>query len=480
MKKLLIILLCLVFMFSAVACSANSSGPSKQESNETSNSKNVNADVSKPVAESGTYTYSKSEEGYILIDEVRNKSEKVTLRMAGWEGGPSETDNVNNALELFSKYYPNIKVEYTPSPDAEASHHGKIMTMYAAGTAPDVFYCGSANVEEFAAKGILYDITDIFFDIFTLDDYIPAALQCMQKNGRLYGITSCTVSPELYYNRDLFDEAGVEYPPTDPANPWTWDEFIAAAKALTKVDENGKVKQYGFYGLEDPQLLTAYFYQYDIDFINEDKTLFTATDDPNFKKILQNIKELRTVHKVTPQAKFTESVGMNNVQMLLTGTVAMFTEGSWGMEETAESGVNFGVSALPVMPGGHSASWGQAHIHSIISNTKHFDEAWALLCFLASDEYQLNLVREGLWMPNKTSCYTKESISSWLTENHPEGFAEHALYFKDYCKICPQTVFGSEAYDIFVEECERYFDGNEDLDAVITRMRERIDKVLQE
>ena len=212
-------------------------------------------------------------------------------------------------------------------------------------------------------------------------------------------------------------------------------------------------------------------------YISDDGKEFIATDDPNFKKIFENIKALRTEYGISPQAAFTESAGMNNVQMLLTGMVAMFVEGSWGMEETAESGVNFGVAPLPVMDGGHSATWGQAHIHSIAANTKHFDEAWALLCFLGSDEYQLNMVREGLWTPNKTSCYEPDVIKTWLTDNHPDGYDKFIYYFKDYSSIAPQTVMGGEAQDIFTEECQAYFDGNEELDSVIQEMRSKIDGV---
>lgn len=474
MKKVLILWLCISVVFGMTACSSNESKGTQEQAAE---SKETTADVpaEEPQKTDG-YEYGVTEDGYTVITNL-DTSKDVTLTMSGWEGGPSETDNLNRALELFSEYYPNIKVEYTPSADSGEGHHGKIMTMFAADSAPDVFYCGSAYVHDFADRGIIYDITDIFKEAFSLDDYIPAALQCMQYNDRLYGITSCNVGPQLYYNKDLFDAAGVEYPSPDPGKAWTWNEFIDAASKLTIKDENGKVKQYGFYGLEDSELLTAYFNQFDIKYISDDGKEFIATDDPNFKKIFENIKAIRTEYGVSPQAAFTESAGMNNVQMLLTGMVAMFVEGSWGMEETAESGVNFGVAPLPVMDGGHSATWGQAHIHSIAANTKHFDEAWALLCFLGSDEYQLNMVREGLWTPNKTSCYEPDVIKTWITDNHPDGYDKFIYYFKDYSSIAPQTVMGGEAQDIFTEECQAYFDGNEELDSVIQEMRSKIDGV---
>ncbi|MDR1106849.1 MAG: extracellular solute-binding protein, partial [Treponema sp.] len=258
---------------------------------------------------SGPRAYGAASDGYMLITNL-DKSRQIKLTMSGWEGGPSETDNVNNALEKFHSYYPNITVEYTPSVDSGPNHHGKIMTMFAAGAAPDVFYCASDYYDDFAKRKIIYDITDRYLEVYDLDDFIPAAMDCMTYNDRLYGISSCNVSPELYYNKDLFDKAGIAYPSTDPSKPWTWDEFVTIGKALTRKDASGKVTQYGFYGLETVLMTEAYFNQYNISYVNNDKTMFTATDDPNFKRIFQNIKELRTVHGIAPQASFTETSGM--------------------------------------------------------------------------------------------------------------------------------------------------------------------------
>jgi multiple sugar transport system substrate-binding protein len=129
------------------------------------------------------------------------------------------------------------------------------------------------------------------------------------------------------------------------------------------------------------------------------------------------------------------------------------------------------------MPGANSATWGQAHMHSIAANTKNLDAAWALLVFLGSETYQIDLIKEGLWMPNRTSLYTPEGIKRWLTGNHPDGFATYATYFRDFAKIAPFSVMGNEAQSIFVEELESYYKGDANLDIVIANMRKRIDAV---
>jgi multiple sugar transport system substrate-binding protein len=424
-----------------------------------------------------TRSYEKSDDGYMIIKGL-DASRQVNLTMAGWEGGPSETDNVNNALEKFQRYYSNIKVQYTPSPDSGAGHHGKIMTMFAAGTAPDVFYCAATMVDGLASRNVLYDITDRYLEVFTRESYIPSALDIMTYNDRIYGISSSTSSAELYYNKDLFDEAGVPYPPYDPANPWTWDEFINASQKLTKKDASGKTTQYAIYGLEGSFMNAAYINQYGIKYLSDDGKTFLAADDPNFKNIFKNIKDLRTIHGVSPLGSFSQTAGMNTVRMLLTGKVAMFVSGTWSMEETIESGVHFGIAPLPVMPGAKSSSWGQGHIHSMVANTKNPEEAWALLVFLGGERYQLDLIREGLWMPSFSDMYTPDGIKRWLTPNHPDNFDKYSIYCRDYSPSHPSVVMGNEAADIYTEETERYFNGNVDLDTVVENMKVRINGVL--
>ena len=105
-------------------------------------------------------------------------------------------------------------------------------------------FVAAESYRNIVAKGALMDITDKFNADYPLDDFIDSSRTIMDVDGHVYGISSCTVSPILYYNKDVFDAAGIEYPNADPANCWTIDEFREVAKQLTTDDI------YGVYGLE--------------------------------------------------------------------------------------------------------------------------------------------------------------------------------------------------------------------------------------
>ena len=191
------------------------------------------------------------------------------------------------------------------------------------------------------AKGALMDITDNFNEDYPLDDFIDSSRMIMDVDGHVYGISSCTVSPILYYNKDVFDAAGIEYPNADPANCWTIDEFREVAKQLTTDDI------YGVYGLEtvadtlNAQLLSNGATRY-----NEDYTESTI-NSPEAKEVFEKIKAIRVEDGSAPDASTLDAVGMSATQMLETGKVAMLISGSWSLQELAAAGMNVGMAPLP-------------------------------------------------------------------------------------------------------------------------------------
>ena len=161
-----------------------------------------------------------------------SSGEVVELTFTGWEASPLETEAVENGIKIFEEEHPNIKVSYTPGLSG-SDYTAKLLSSAAAGSLPDIMFMQSTDYRTFASKGIIMDITDKFDQEFPLDGFIDSSRNIMDFDGKIYGVSSCTVMPIIYYNKDLFDAAGVEYPNADPANAWTIDEFREVAKKLT-------------------------------------------------------------------------------------------------------------------------------------------------------------------------------------------------------------------------------------------------------
>ncbi|MBO1514569.1 ABC transporter substrate-binding protein [Metabacillus bambusae] len=395
-------------------------------------------------------------------------SDVVTLKFMGWEASPLETEAVKKGLKAFMDKNPNIKVEYTPVP--QTNYSSKLLTMLAGDAAPDVFFLNTEDYRTFQGKDVLLDLTEYFKAEYSLDDFIPSAAQVMEIDGVIAGVSSCTVSPVLYYNKDLFDKAGVPYPPSDPNNAWTWDEFVEVAKKLT-IKDGDKVEQYGVFGFENNYSTITEYLSNGGNPFNEDLTS-TTYQTPEVQEVLQSVLDLRENYGVAPEASVLEKVGMKASQMLQTGKIAMLAEGSWALQELASMNFPVGVAPLPKFK--EAYTHGQAHVHSVSAKTKHPEEAWKLVSFLSSEEYQIDLISEGLWMPNRQSLYTEEGIAKWYNEEvHPEGFKEMVSYFKD-AKVYPNALISNNKVNsIITEELDKFYYGGESVEVVTENIDRR-------
>lgn len=399
----------------------------------------------------------------------------VELTFTGWEASPLETEAVKNGIEIFEQQHPNIKVNYT-SGLSGAEYTAKLLTSAASNTLPDVMFMQSIDYRTFASKGIIMDVTDKFDSEFPLDDFIDSSRQIMDINGKVYGVSSCTVQPIIYYNKDLFDEAGVEYPSSDPENCWTIDEFREVAKKLTHDDI------YGCYGMELDGMWPALTNANGGHYFNEDYT------EPNFntpenKEIFEIIKAIREEDGSSPDASTLDNVGMTAVQMLQTGKIGMLCDGSWALQEIAASGMNVGMAPLPSFK--QASSSGQAHLHCISSQTKHPEEAWEFVKFLSSEEYQGSLIKSGLWMPNRHSWYTEDGQKKWYDEKvHGEDYKQMLSYFEDAEADERAFQLTTKCADSIKEEMELFFKEGKDIDAALqdaeARMKEAMDEISAE
>jgi len=412
------------------------------------------------------------------VAEEEVEEEQVTLKFTGWEASPLETESVRKGLEIFMSQNPNITVEYNPIPGTD--YTSKILTMMMANTAPDVFFCYSYDYRSFAEDGNLLDLTDKFNEVYSIDDFIPSSATIMDIDGGIYGISSCTVSPVLYYNKAVFDEAGVEYPPSDPAEAWTWDEFADAAKKLTKV-ENGKTTRYGVYGLENTYQYEALLMSNGVSFWDDNSNITKITiNTPETEEVMQAIYDLGWVDEATtflPDQMELVGGGQAATNLLAAGNIAMLVDGSWSLQELAKMDFELGVGVLPKFK--EALTHGQAHVHAVWANTEHPDEAWKLLNFLSGDDYLLQNVRAGLWMPHRTEYYTEEGIAKWYNpEVHPEGFTDMAPYFED-ALVEPWAINSNlKAKDIYLEEMSNFFTANQPIGETLANIEQRVNDEL--
>lgn len=359
----------------------------------------------------------------------------ATISMMGW-GSPLEKNNVDAGLKLFESNNPGIKVNWLHTPE---DYETKLKTSLAGGTPPDVFWAN--NMLDYVSRGVLMDVTDRVKSDPNLSkaDYFlePQEMQRTTWKDKWYGIGSCWVVTHLYYNADLLEKAGVTPPPTDPAQAWTWDQFLEAARKLT-LDAAGKhpgeagfdannVQQYGVsWGTAATIVRDALVYANGGEVFTDDGTCHLG--EPQAVEAIQLVADLAAKHQVAPQAVTTQQLGISSQQMLATGKLAMLADGSWSLQDIAKLGFKYGAGVLPKLKTATTA--GTAHMHVIHKDTKAPDAAWKLLAFLSSDDYQRGLCKVGLWLPSHSSLLTEQGLATWITDGvHPTGYKQIATEY---------------------------------------------------
>ncbi|HXW01619.1 MAG TPA: sugar ABC transporter substrate-binding protein [Anaerolineae bacterium] len=372
--------------------------------------------------------------------------EVVTVSFSGW-GATQEDEGVRAAMKVFEEQNPNIKMEWIHIPDTGA-YNDRVLSMAAAGTPPDTGFIQSDIFTTFARDGVLLDITDrVKGDpVIGQENYFiePQETQRCTFDDKWYGIGSCWVAPHIYYNADVFEAEGLEPPSNDPEQVWDWDHMLEVATQLT-VDNNGNhpgdsgfdidnVKRWGIHWPTWWIPLHAAMISNGGDWVDRETGLVVA-DQPEAVEAIQNVADLMGKHQVMPHASvFQRSETSDVPQMLEGGLLAMAVDGSWALSWLTELQIGLGTAVLPQMK--QPATTLQAHLHSVFAGTKQPEEAWQWVAFLATEYYQLQFLKIGLWLPSQTALMTPEGREKWLTSRtapgegvHPEGYEQLVTEF---------------------------------------------------
>ncbi len=176
---------------------------------------------------------------------VEAPSEDVTITFQVTDAAMGPT--MEKFVKDFEAEYPTITVELQKAPTDAASQ--KLTTQIAGGNPPDVAYVNASDTADFASRDALVNLTDYInrSDIVNPDDYVDAFRTFVSFEDEMYGLPFNGESTGLFYRTDLFEEAGIDGPPT------TWEEFEDTAAKLTKPDK-------GTYGFEIFAPEAAYYW----------------------------------------------------------------------------------------------------------------------------------------------------------------------------------------------------------------------------
>lgn len=297
---------------------------------------------------------------------------KVTLTYGYWS--PDFTAPFAAAAKAFEKENPNVHVNLKLTPFND--YFTKLNTQISSKTAPDLFWLQSIHINLYAKNGGLADLNQFRKDSKVDLSGIPANLmKPYQIDGKLYAMPWQALPFGLYYNKKLFNDAGVAL----PTNDWTWDDVAKAAQQLTNA-------QAGIYGIAAPVWNYGTFYQsmygYGADVIKPGAKK-SDFDSPAAQQGLSVWANLVKNGYSPSIAQLTDTPADS---WFSSGKVAMITSGPWVANPYAKGiGVeNLGLVAMPT--GTVDRSGYVTTVSGVSASGKHIPEAYKFAEFLSSDE----------------------------------------------------------------------------------------------
>jgi multiple sugar transport system substrate-binding protein len=311
-------------------------------------------------------------------------------------GDPAEKAAYEGLVAAFTQKYPQIEVQLIHIPD-QGDYRTRLGTDFAAGTPADIVLINYRRYASFAAKGVLEPLGPYLAGsaLIKEGDFYPEALAPFYWQGTLMCIPQNLSSLVVYYNKQLFDAAGLAYPKPD----WTWDDFLQTAKALTKdTNGDGTPDQYGL-GTEISIFRAAPFiWQNGGDLVDDPaKPTALALSTPAAIQALQWFVDLQVTHHVVPDA--VQEQAEDSESRFQNGTLGMFLNSRRGVPTYRQiSGFDWDVAPLP--QGKQRAGILHADAYCMPTASKNKAATWTFIEFANSPEGQTIVAASGRTVPS--------------------------------------------------------------------------------
>ena len=311
-------------------------------------------------------------------------------------GDPEEIQAYRDVIAAYENEQPDVDVKMIEASDRD-DLIARLSTSFAGGTPPDLFLLNYRFYGQFAARDVLEPIEDRVdnSDLFEQEDFYEEAMDAFRFNDELTCLPQNISSLVVYYNKDLFEKAGVP----EPKEGWKWDDMVAAARKLTK-DENGdgKAEVYGL-GVEASLIrLAPFVWSAGGDLVDdtENPTHFTLETD-EAQLALERFLQLHAVDKVTPNEEEVEAE--DDETRFQNGRMAMVLS-SRRSTPTFRTIQNFDWDVAPLPQHAEQAGILHSDAYCLTKASDNKDAAWSFMEYALGPEGAPIVAKSGRTVPS--------------------------------------------------------------------------------
>ena len=388
--------------------------------------------------------------------------ERVSLRVQV-SGEPEETKVYAALARAFEKTHRDVRVQVVEVA-SKGDHLARLSTSFAAGDPPDVFLVNYREYSQFVARGAVSAIEERLADRdVDLSDYYDEPVDAFTYDGELQCMPQNISSLVVYYNRAVFADAGVP----EPADDWTWDDFVTTARSLTDGDVRGA-------GIDASIIRLAPFVWSNGGEIVDDESQPTrlTLDEDASREAVQDVVDLVRDGSVPTE----EELAAQDLQTrFVTGKLGMLLSSRREVPPLREvAGLDFDVAPVPRR--GEPSTILHSDAYCLSAKADHQDAAADFVAFATGEQGQRLTALSGRTVPSLRSV---AESPAFLNPAQAPSRSQVFLDGIESMRRTPVVPVWPEVEDIVEEQMTRaFYDEDASLEAVLAEIDRRTRPVL--
>ena len=407
--------------------------------------------------------------------------EGVTLHYAVSESATQGGEMVE--LVEMVKEKTGINIEFTIVPTTNAGEVDKSLVSLMAGDELDILYGTNAKLATYYNAGVLTSLDELAVNANYDMEKVFGDNLATYADGHVYGLPAFNDIWLTFYNKKIFDEAGIPYPSADD---WTWEKYIETAKKLTDTSKG----IYGSFMLDYDNYNYMYAVQKGFN-AYKDGEGESNFDDPLFAESLKWFYSLGNDEKIQPDSVTYAAGTYPWNSFVAAGNFGMFVCGGWVASmlpntEKYPRDWECGILPMPYPEGEKPSTLSVTGCYAVPTTSKNKEAAFEAVKCIAENQYTLGYGR----IPARIDLGDEE-VARYIEEDLVPTYANDNITLDDFKKawfdpertIFQEKILGpadTSISQILIEEAQLYGSGSRDLNTTVSNIKRRSDEAIKE
>ena len=371
-------------------------------------------------------------------------------------------------------------VTVIPTPGTGTEYETKVRAMLAGGNAPDIMRTNDDYVRYYSSKEQIVDLSAYIKSDIKRDDYSEAVLDFpIQPNGKNTAWSVGTQPRLIFYNVTMFKEAGVPLPPKDWVDTnWKWENFLDAARKLTKGTDRWGALVYTDTGFEQ---IWPTNNGHPSGIYSKDGKQFTLAD-PKAAEAIQWAVDLTCKHQVQPERGLVRQANAAN-NLFAAGKIGMF-ESTAGVNEYFRRNIpkpgdpaHFEYDVAPIPGNVAQTTTASLILFTVTKTAKDPAAAFGLLKHMASLEAGKIFADRGTFVPVHKQAASMLKVGDQPPASYPANIAlfSKALSHLNFNSLTSNTEGARNIYRVQLDNVYNCQTSAQDL---LTKVKKDVEEVL--